>query len=72
MRDNSSTITQKINITNPPLPALCRWAFAEITHRMKEFHARAQKAPPNADLPGDAARRLYKKLYLTAVYILRI
>lgn len=32
----------------------------------------AQKAPLNAGLPDDAPRRLYKKLYLTAVYILRI
>jgi hypothetical protein len=32
----------------------------------------AQRAPPKAGLPGGVMRRWYKKLYLTAVYILRI
>jgi hypothetical protein len=31
-----------------------------------------RKGAAKAGLPGDAPRRLYKKLYLTAVYILRI
>jgi hypothetical protein len=52
LREDSSTITQKINITNPLTAAPSRWAFAEITHRMKEFHAAAQKAPPTLACPA--------------------
>jgi hypothetical protein len=51
--------------------ASCRWAFAEITHRMKEFHAVCAKGAAEC-WPARGITPFYKKLYLTAVYILRI
>ena len=45
------------------------YAIGQTIAGVQSFHYRGGL---QHSLPGDAPRRLYKKLYLTAVYILRI